>query len=116
MKKTFVMSSIVMYLLSSCTGSTPACDIPEGISYNSGISTIIKENCFNCHSPEKYKVKGGRIKLYDEKALKKLGEDGTLMGALNHKRGYVAMPYKKGVKLDSCVRVVLQSWVDGGCK
>jgi len=116
MKKILLISSVLVYVLSSCSDATPTCDVPEGITYDNGISTIIKENCFNCHSPERYKSKGGYMKLYDEKALKKLAKDGTLMGAVNHERGYIAMPYKKGVKLDSCVRVVLQSWVDGGCK
>jgi len=116
MKKILAILSITLYILSSCTSSTPACDVPAEISYTNGISSIIKENCFTCHSPENYKKKGGYIKLYDEKSLKKLAKEGTLMGAVNHERGYIAMPYKKGIKLDSCVRVVLQTWVEEGCK
>jgi len=108
-----ILTSII--IVSSCSSSTD-CQIPEDITYTSDIKVIIEENCYACHAPDVYKKKGGNVKLFEFEKLKKLSLNGVLMGSVNHEKGYIAMPYRKGTKIDKCASDKLQKWIDGGCK
>ena len=119
MKKLFVLTlSVVLFVfIQSCgEGESSSCDVPEDLSYTNGISTVIETNCFACHAPDVYKKKAARMKIFDYASLKKAAESGVLMGSVKHEQGFIAMPYRKGVKIDQCDIDKLQAWVDSGCK
>lgn len=116
MKTIWKVGALVSFVLFVACSSAPKCETPEEVTYNLVVAPLVEEKCYMCHAPEKYKAKGGRVKLHEYASLKKLGEKGNLMGAVNHEKGYTAMPYKKEVKIDTCARLVLQAWVDGGFK
>lgn len=97
----------------SCS-ETPACMPPESITYTEHVKPIVEKNCFECHAPDKYKAMAGRNKIYEYKHLVSMAERGNLMGAVNHEKGYTPMPFNKGIKIDTCERVILQKWIDQG--
>lgn len=105
----------VLVLFNSCK-SKELCPLPEAVTYTKDVAVVIEEKCFMCHAPDVYKKKASRNKIYDYESLKKMGESGFLVGAITHAKGYVAMPYKKGVKIDTCAIALISKWVDTGMK
>ena len=113
---TFII--LVIFTLTSCSSEAKVdvCEKPKDVTYSNKVASLIEEKCYSCHAPDVYKKKASRVKIFDYKSLKKQAEKGVLMGSVNHEKGYVAMPYKKGVKIDTCSRLVLQTWIDQGMK
>ncbi len=101
------------YLLLSCN-STPECESPEQISYTPTVANLIEIHCFKCHAQDVYKEKASRIKIYTYETLKQMGESGQLIGSITHSQGYIPMPYRKGVKIDSCDIEIIKKWVATG--
>ena len=99
----------------ACTSGVQ-CDLPTEISYQGQIKGIIENQCFSCHAPNVYKKKASRIKIYDYTSLKKMGKSGQLVGSITHSKGYIAMPYRKGTKIDSCSIALIARWVQNGMK
>lgn len=92
------------------------CKAPKAISYKKDIAPVIEEKCFICHAPDVYKRKASRNKIYDYNSLKEMGESGQLVGSITHAQGFIAMPYKKGTKIDTCSIALISSWVSTGMK
>lgn len=84
------------------------------MTYTNTVSNLIETHCFSCHAPDVYKKKASRNKIYDYSSLKKMGESGQLIGSITHATGFIAMPYRKGVKIDSCAILVIKNWVAMG--
>lgn len=121
--KVFTTTSILIIIVTvnfilSLNACTPKidCKIPETLSYTKDIAPIIEAKCFMCHAPDVYKKKASRNKIFDYESLKKMGESGQLIGSITHAQGFIAMPYKKGVKIDTCSIAILSQWVNSGMK
>ncbi|WP_025739650.1 hypothetical protein [Aquimarina pacifica] len=112
-KKIVVVLSLVTFLISSCK-KEETCDIPQEITYTKQIASMVETECFLCHAPDVYKKKASRNKIFDYPSLKKMGESGQLIGSITHAKGYIAMPYRKNKKIDSCAIEVFKKWVDLG--
>ncbi|AXT58837.1 hypothetical protein D1816_00225 [Aquimarina sp. AD10] len=115
-KKTiFPYLFLTISTLNSCKNKI-SCQIPEEVTYSKQIKTIIETDCFLCHAQDVYKTKASRNKIFDYESLKKSGKSGVLIGSITHTKGYIAMPYKKGVKIDSCNIELIKKWVQTGMK
>ncbi|MFD2565715.1 hypothetical protein [Aquimarina rubra] len=112
-KITFILALFITF--SSCNGEPKQqCNIPENITYNEQVASLIEVHCFKCHAPDVYKEKASRNKIFDYQSLKKMGESGQLIGSITHAQGFIPMPYRKGVKIDSCAIEVIKKWVELG--
>lgn len=112
-----LFSVVLLSSMIACSGAPEqTCNIPESVTYNETVSKLIEKNCFQCHAPDVYKKKASRNKIFDYEGLKEKAEAGILMGSVKHLPGFIAMPYRKGVKIDSCDIEILQRWVDQGMK
>lgn len=114
----FLIQLGIVFLVFSCgkKEKNVPCDIPPTVTYKTNIAPIIEQECFECHAKEVYKKKASRNKIYDYKSLKKMAQEGMLLGALNHEPGFIAMPYKKGKKIDACKIKIISAWVSSGMK
>ena len=101
--------------LKSC-GSTVECEQPDEITYTKDVAAVIEAKCFMCHAPDVYKKKASRNEIYDYKSLKQMAESGQLMGSITHQKGFIAMPYKKGIKIDTCSIQLIDKWIKTGMK
>lgn len=110
----FTLSIILCLFLVGC-GQKP-CPLPEQVTYTKEIAPLIEAQCFLCHAPEVYKTKASRNKIFDYSSLKAMGESGQLVGSITHATGFIAMPYRKGVKIDSCSIELIKKWVTTGMK
>ena len=115
MKNTAYLFIAIITVLYSCSSGT-SCDLPQEITYQGQVRKVIETNCFSCHAPDVYKKKASRVKIYDYTSLKKMGESGQLVGSITHSKGFIAMPYRKGTKIDSCSIALITSWVQNGMK
>ena len=53
-----VLILTLLISLNSCKGEPKEkCDIPENITYNKHIASIIEVQCFKCHASDVYKEK-----------------------------------------------------------
>lgn len=86
---------------------TENCDT-SGITYPGTVYPIFEQYCISCHAPP---VPEGGIDLTDFNKVAELAQNGRLLGALNHKSGFVAMP-PSGTKLDSCLIHQITTWVN----
>ena len=111
----YITICMIAISLKSC-GSQLECEHPEEVTYTKDIAPVIEAKCFMCHAPEVYKKKASRIKIYDYKNLVNMAESGQLMGSITHKQGFIAMPYKKGTKIDTCSIVLINKWIETGMK
>ncbi|AXT53568.1 hypothetical protein D1818_23090 [Aquimarina sp. BL5] len=119
MNSTTIIKLIFLLILfinfTSCNGEPkPQCDIPQNITYNDQVASLIEIHCFKCHAQDVYKEKASRHKIFDYTNLKKSGESGQLIGSITHAQGFIPMPYRKGVKIDSCAIEVIKKWVELG--
>lgn len=106
--------ALLISLISCKDEPKEECDIPENITYNEHIASIIEIQCFKCHASDVYKEKASRVKIFDYPSLKKMGESEQLVGSITHAQGYIAMPYRKGTKIDSCSIETIKAWVNLG--
>ncbi len=116
--KTIVKLCIILSLIisHSCKEKETECLTPEDVNYTNTIAPLVEAKCFMCHAPDTYKTKASRVKIYDYASLKKVGESGQLIGSITHAKGYIAMPFRKSEKIDSCSIVLFQKWVSSGMK
>jgi len=119
MKKSLIFKLLaavtILFTLASC-GAKDECGLPEAVTYTKDIAPVIEAKCFMCHAPDVYKKKASRNKIFDYKSLKKMAESGQLIGSITHAKGFIAMPYKKGVKIDTCSIAIIDKWVKTGMK
>ncbi len=110
----FCLLNTLLFVVSCNTA--PTCNTSESVSYTSNIAPLIEVQCFKCHAKDVYKEKASRVKIYTYETLKKMGESGQLVGSITHAKGYIAMPYRKGSKIDSCDIETIKKWVSTGMK
>ncbi|KAA1248154.1 hypothetical protein [Aquimarina sp. RZ0] len=113
--KIIILASFLVHY--SCNGKVEKpCYTPDDITYTNQVSGLIEIHCFACHAPDVYKKKASRNKIFDYPSLKKMANSGQLIGSITHSQGYIAMPYRKGTKIDSCAIEVIKKWVKTGMK
>ncbi len=91
------------------------CDTSVVISYRSDIANILQQNCYKCHSADKYASSGGNNQLDTFLSLQKMVINGKLLKAVNHAPGAVPMPYGGG-KLSDCDIMKITAWVNRGAR
>ena len=89
--------------------ASQACDTSVSV-YSIQIKTIMQNSCNSCHSTAS--ASGGII-TDNYQDLKRIADNGTLVGSVNHKRGYLAMP-RNSPKLSSCNLQIIDKWVREG--
>ncbi len=89
------------------------CDTSAVISYKTDITNILQQNCFRCHSADKYASIGGNRQLDSFLSLQQMVMNGKLLKAINHTPGAVPMPYDGG-KLSDCDIMKITAWVNRG--
>ena len=89
------------------------CDTTIIISYRSDITNILRQNCYVCHSADKYATDGGSHQLDMFSSLQQMVINGKLLKAINHAAGAVPMPYGGG-KLSDCDIMKITAWVNRG--
>jgi mono/diheme cytochrome c family protein len=90
------------------------CDTSK-VTYSGTVMPILRANCLDCHGTSGYEFSGGGVNLEDFNSFKARIEEGAVMGAVTHSRGYSPMP-KSGGKLDTCSIKKVQIWIDNGMK
>ncbi|RZJ89131.1 MAG: hypothetical protein EOO60_10360 [Hymenobacter sp.] len=97
------------------------CNLPLTVSYQANVLPILKQQCYRCHSADKYKVlTSNTLNMEDFAALQYYATPANgrnnvsyLVGNIRHDPGFVAMPYDGG-KLSDCEIATIKAWVDAG--
>ena len=89
------------------------CDTSVVISYSTDITNILSQNCYICHSADKYATSGGGNQLDTYLSLQRKVMSGELLKAINHNPGVVAMPLG-GEKISDCDIMKITAWVNRG--
>lgn len=82
----------------------------ETVKYSVQISSILQKNCYACHSTGSNL---GNLLLDSYTGARNAVNNGSLLGAVNHKAGFSPMP-KGAPKLSDCDIQALQTWLDDG--
>ena len=113
------MTSLLLPIICSCTEikeetntEVVECKI-DSLSFKKDILPIFESNCFSCHNEEKYasKADGNLMQSYQD--IKKLLDEGLIIGNIERRAGFIGMPYKKE-KIDSCDIEKIKAWVKLG--
>lgn len=113
------MTSLFLPIICSCTEikeetttEVVECKI-DSLSFKKDILPIFESNCFSFHNKEKYasKADGNLMQSYGD--IKKLLDEGLIIGNIERKAGFIGMPYKKE-KIDSCDIEKIKSWAKQG--
>lgn len=100
----------VSAFLSSCFRKTSeAIESTTAATYDQSVSSIIKKNCYFCHSGAKAKA---GVQLDNYEGLKKHASDGALMNRINDAQN--PMP-PKGL-MSEAERNRIKQWADEGYK
>jgi hypothetical protein len=111
------LSFITILSLTSCSYDKPeeikpvVCDLTD-LSYADDIAPILKDNCYECHGPDKMEA-GIRLDSYND--VKTVVDFNLLLGVIRHDSGYPAMPDNRP-KLDQCSIDKIASWIAQGTK
>jgi mono/diheme cytochrome c family protein len=89
--------------------TTAQCDTAP-IQYSVQVTSILKKNCYACHATGSNL---GNLLLDSYSSARSATTNGSLLGSVNHKSGYSAMP-QGAPKLSSCDIQALQTWLDNG--
>lgn len=121
-----MVATIAVSYLSACSYTNSAdtitpCDLPLTVSYQANVLPILKQQCYRCHSADKYKVlTSNTLNMEDFAALKYYATPANgrnnvsyLVGNIRHDEGFVKMPYDGG-KLSDCEIATIKAWVDAG--
>jgi len=119
MKQSLYIGLIVMMLTGSCYwdneetlyGSS-TCNTTS-VTYSLDVAPLFNSNCNSCHSTQSAASLGGNVVLDNYKSVLIYANNGHLMGSLNQKQGYFAMPLG-GAKLTACQLQTIQTWIDNG--
>jgi hypothetical protein len=120
-----VLFAVASYL-SACSYTNSAdtltpCNLPATVSYQFDVLPILKQQCYRCHSADKYKVlTSNTLNMEDFASLKYYATPANgrnnvsyLVGNIRHDDGFVKMPYDGG-KLSDCNIALIKAWVDAG--
>lgn len=80
------------------------------VSYANEVKPIIDISCNSCHSASENQ---GFVILEAHSDILKYANNGSLVGSIEHKSGWSAMP-KSASKLDACKIDKITSWVNAG--
>ena len=98
---------------------TPTCDTTVSTTFSQYVSTVVDNNCLECHSTANNASLGGSINLEGYNNLINYVNDGpnggSFMGAITHNPNYIAMP-DGAAKLDDCTIQKLQKWINNGAQ
>jgi mono/diheme cytochrome c family protein len=86
-----------------------ACDTMQ-VRYTSHIAKIMNNYCVGCHNNT---LASGNVRLNDFASVRSQAINGRLLGAVEHRSGFVPMP-QGGNKLSACDIRKLQIWVAAG--
>lgn len=86
--------------------TTKACD-SVNVTFNGSVSSIIQAKCVDCHNST---LTGGNIDLTKYTDIARISVSGQLMGAIEHRSGFSAMP-KNGNKLTVCEIAQIRRWI-----
>jgi len=81
------------------------------VTYSSTITSILRANCYGCHSGNA--SAGGGIALDNYTSLKVYVSNGQLMNSINHTGGIAGMPLNAS-QLLPCDISTIQAWVSNG--
>lgn len=84
----------------------PNCDT-AAVSFSNDIVPILSNNCFSCHSNLNAPSFGGGLSFEDHSDVAENSD--RIIGAINHKPGFSAMP-SGGDKLDPCSILQFEAW------
>lgn len=119
MKK--LLLPLVFFILSGCyydseeaLYGTPntICDVTV-TKFSTEVKPILQSSCLTCHSNSSALGSGGGIKLQDYADVKSNVLNGKLVGTIEHRSGYSAMP-KDGGKLSDCNILIINTWITKG--
>ena len=88
-----------------------ACDTSI-VTFSGHVLPLLQANCTKCHNDKKA---AARVNLSNYEGVKKVSDEGELMGTVTHSKGFKSMP-KKADKLSDCQIALLQKWVNDGAK
>ena len=119
-------ATVASSCLSACSYTNSAdtvtpCNLPLTVSYQANVLPILQQQCYRCHSADKYKVlTSNTLNMEDFTSLKYYATPANgrnnvsyLVGNIRHDDGFVKMPYDGG-KLSDCEIATIQAWVDAG--
>ena len=119
-------ATVAISCLSACSYTNSAdtvtpCNLPLTVSYQANVLPILQQQCYRCHSADKYKVlTSSTLNMEDFASLKYYATPANgrnnvsyLVGNIRHDDGFVKMPYDGG-KLSDCEIATIQAWVDAG--
>jgi len=119
MKK--IILPLVLFILSGCyydseeaLYGTPntVCDVTV-TKFSTEIKPILQSNCLTCHSNASATGNGGGIRLQDYADVKIQVNNGKLVGSIEHRAGFSAMP-KGGGKISDCNILIIKTWITKG--
>lgn len=84
------------------------CDV-SNVTYAKTIQPVLQNNCPGCHSGS---APTAGVSLVGYANVKKIADDGRLVGVTSHAPGYVTMP--PGGKLRDCAIEQVRVWVQSG--
>jgi mono/diheme cytochrome c family protein len=93
----------------SCIDTTAACDT-VGVSYSAFIGGVMRTYCVGCHTGANA---GSGFDLTTYSGVKTVVANGRLMGSIEQRYGYFAMP-QSSPKLDACTLAKIGAWVNAG--
>lgn len=90
----------------TCTTSTDTCGL-SNVTYALTVKPILDRACNSCHSGP---IPSGNINLSNYNGVKRVADNGSLVGTINHDPRFPRMP-DGGSKLPTCDISVIQEWV-----
>ena len=122
----FLVACALGGYLSACSYTNSAeapapCNLPQTVSYQLDVLPILKQQCYRCHSADKYKVlTSNALNMEDFTSLKYYATPANgrnnvsyLVGNIRHDAGFIPMPFDGG-KLSDCEIAIITAWVDSG--
>lgn len=115
MSRGFVISALIVFMF-SCTYDSredvdpiTSCDTIS-VTYDLTIVPILNRDCIACHSGQ---FPAGGLDYENYANVQAVGNDGRLVGAINHLPGYAPMP-PFSPKLPECDILKIEKWVTQG--
>jgi mono/diheme cytochrome c family protein len=94
----------------SC-GTTTVCDTAGVVSYSAKVVPILTRSCNTCHGGAAQAGNGITLSTYA--GVKKMADEGRLIGSITHDSRFSAMP-KNANKLSDCNIAIIRKWVNAG--
>lgn len=89
--------------------SCESCDTTN-VTFSGTVNPIITDYCVGCHGGS---APQGGVVIKDYSDIKRLADNGSLLGVIEHQSGYVPMPYVQE-PLDPCLIDQIRIWIADG--